>query len=638
MGKYDAEMIKMDNAIEMKPNRLIKEKSPYLLQHAYNPVDWYPWGDEAFEKAKAENKPVFLSIGYSTCHWCHVMEHDSFEDEEVAAQLNENYVSIKVDREERPDLDQKYMAACQALTGQGGWPLTVFLTPEKKPFYAGTFFPKKARYGINGMLEILPRLSAFWKEDRERVIKAGEELAEALRRVSRSGAGDSPEASAELPGRELLDRSYRQFEGSYDKEYAGFGQAPKFPAPHQLIFLLRYWKSSGEKSALGMAVETLRAMHRGGIFDQLGYGMHRYSVDSRWLVPHFEKMLYDQALTAIAALDAYSASGDEEMAELAGKIFTYVLNNLASPEGPFYAAEDADTEGEEGVFYVWRPEEFTALLGADQGTLAAGYFGVTEEGNFENGKSILHRPHGDDSYAQSKGISAAALVEAVEEARVKLLRARAARERPFLDDKFITSWNGLIIAALARGYSVLKRPEYLKAAERAAEFISAGMVSSEGRLLRRYREGEAAIPAFLDDYANLAWAHLELYRATAKRKHLEKAEKLTRQMFELFEEKPGLLNYSAVDQEEDDFPLEAEVYDGASPSGVSVAAMNLLRLGRMLPDEELYQKGEGLIAAQKAKLEQYPTGLAYMLAALDYALNPNEGHYYCTPDGSCGWE
>ena len=623
-----------------RANRLVNEKSPYLLQHAYNPVDWYPWGEEAFAKADKENKPIFLSIGYSTCHWCHVMEKDSFEDQEVADLLNEHYVSIKVDREERPDLDQQYMAACQALTGQGGWPLTVFLTPARKPFYAATFIPKSARYGMSGMIDILPRLSAFWKEDRERVVKAGDELIEAMRKLSKTeaNAGSGPVAGRELPGEKLLHSAYGHLKGSYDQQYGGFGDAPKFPAPHQLLFLLRYWKRSGEEDALTMAVESLRAMHRGGIFDQLGYGMHRYSVDKEWLVPHFEKMLYDQALTAIAALEAYRAAGDQEMALFARRIFSYLLTDLISPQGAFYSAEDADSEGEEGTFYVWRPQELKAALGEERGRLVAAYYGVSEKGNFEHATSILHRRHSDEAFAAENGLSITELQVLLEEARTILLAKRAGRERPFRDDKIITAWNGLAIAALARGAVILEEPQYLAAAERAAAFIAEKMVSDKGRLLRRYREGEAAIPAFLDDYANLAWAHLELYKAGAGDSYLQSAERFSREMLTLFEDEKGVLLYSAAAEESADFALEAEAYDGAIPSGVSVAAMNLLQLGRALQDETLTEKGEGLIIAQQGKIERYPTGFAYMLTALDYALSASEEHFYCTENGCCGLE
>ena len=625
----------MKDNIERKANRLVGEKSPYLLQHAYNPVDWYPWGEEAFKKAAEEDKPVFLSIGYSTCHWCHVMEKDSFEDVEVAALLNEHFVSIKVDREERPDLDQKYMAACQALTGQGGWPLTVFLTPDKKPFYAGTFFPKHSRYGINGMVEILPRLSAFWREDRSRVVQAGDELHEALRQMAHAAMDADQTEVQELPGTELLDQAYHHLKNSYDQTYGGFGQAPKFPAPHQLIFLIRYWKRTGSADALDMAIKTLKAMYRGGIFDQLGYGLHRYSVDNHWLVPHFEKMLYDQALIALAALEAFEASGNEEMAGFARQIFSYLLTDLSSDEGAFYSAEDADSEGEEGTFYVWKPEEVLELLGSEQGHLAAEYYGATEKGNFEHGNSVLHRPHDDDVFAVSRSLTKDELKKIIEEVRLLLLQERNRRERPFLDDKVITSWNGMAIAALARGYTVLKEPEYLDAAVRAADFVTERMGFRDGRLFRRYRDGEAAIPGFLDDYANLTWAFLELYRAQPDQRFLQTAVSLNKQMLEIFDAGKGVLNYNIPGNDNEEV-VEAEAYDGAVPSGISVATMNLLQLGRMLQEDDLVEKGKKLIIARRSILNNHPTGFTYLLAALDYALMANEENFYCTLDGDCG--
>ncbi len=630
----------MNSSNSKKANRLINERSPYLLQHAYNPVDWYPWGEEAFVKAKKENKPVFLSVGYSTCHWCHVMEKDSFEDVEVAGLINKYFVPVKVDREERPDIDQKYMAACQALTGQGGWPLTVFLTPEKKPFYAGTFFPKTSRYGINGLMEILPRLKEFWEEDRDRVVKAADELVDALRKMSADDGGQVKKVSSleELPAADLLDRAYQSFKKSYDSDYGGFGSAPKFPAPHQLLFLLRYWKRSGKQEARDMVLETLRKIHRGGIFDQLGFGLHRYSVDEKWLVPHFEKMLYDQSLIALAALEAFRASGEPEMALFARKIFSYLNRDMQSEEGAYYAAEDADSEGEEGTFYVWRPEEIVRILGSEKAILVNEYFGVTGNGNFEGNRSIMHRQYDDHEFAKAKGMTVEELDAILEGAREKLLSARGKRERPFLDDKIITSWNGMLIAALARGSVVLEDKEYLETAKKAASFILDRMALPDGRLVRRYREGEAAIDAFLDDYANLAWGMLEIYKAGGEKEYLDQAETLGRKMLELFDRSDGFLNYAAHSEGESDFAEKAEAYDGATPSGVSVAAMNLLQLGRMFQDSKLEEKGISLIIAQLDRVDRYPTGFAYLLSALDFSVSEAGKKFTCDVDGSCGWE
>jgi len=627
-------MIKAENR---QPNRLINEKSPYLLQHAYNPVDWYPWGEEAFKKAKDENKPLFLSIGYSTCHWCHVMEKDSFEDEEVAALLNKRYVAVKVDREERPDLDQQYMAACQALTGQGGWPLTVFITPDLKPFYAGTFFPKVSRYGISGMLEILPRISDYWIKEKERVVQAAEELTGALSRM----AAESRSIQSELPeemGRQILSKAYEQLRKNFDRENAGFGDSPKFPAPHQLLFLLRYGVKHEESEAFKMVEKTLIAFNRGGIFDQLGFGIHRYSVDSKWLVPHFEKMLYDQALTLLAAAETHRLTGNLEARDLAKKIVTYLLRDMQAPGGAFYAAEDADSEGEEGTFYVWRLAELLELFGSEQGQLLADYYGVTAEGNFEQGLNVLSRPHSNPEFASLKSLDEEELHNLLETARAKMLEARADREKPFLDDKVITAWNGLLIAALARAGVLLEEPDYIKQAERAAAFIIKHLTLPDGQLLRRYREQQAAIKGFLDDYAAMVWAYLELYRATLKEEYLKTATSLNKQMMEHFGNEQGALNYSREAEAEGLPPLEAEAYDGAIPSGFSMAVMNQFRLGRLMQDEGLVQRGTKLLASQGKNLEKQPTAYTYLLTALDYLLTAGEGLTYCPAGGNCDLE
>ena len=612
-------------------NRLINEKSPYLLQHAYNPVDWYPWGEEAFARAKAEDKPVFLSIGYSSCHWCHVMEKESFADPGVAALLNEHFIPVKVDREERPDLDHIYMTACQALTGQGGWPLTVFLTPDKKPFFAGTYFPKHSRYGIAGLMELLPKLAALWAKDREKAAQAGAELLGLVLRQGRAGGG------AALPGEETLELAYRRLKDSFDEVHGGFGGAPKFPVPHQLFFLLRYWKRSGESRALEMVVQTLKAMARGGIFDQIGYGFHRYSTDASWLVPHFEKMLYDQALMALAYLEAYQATGEAEFAATARQVFEYLLRDMITPEKAFCAAEDADSKGKEGLFYVWMPAELNAALGGERGSLVAEYYGVTEQGNFEDGRSILHCRETREQFARRKNMDPALVKEILEESRERLYQVRSSRERPFKDDKIITAWNGLVIAALARGAAVLEAPLYAQVAAGAAAFIEKRMTELDGRLGRRYRDGVTTYPAFLDDYAFLAWGLLELYQATFLVEHLRRAVTLTEQMLDLFGGEGGALNYVPAGLT-DGLPQYQEAYDGATPSGNSVAAINLLRLGRLTGRTHWEEKGEAIVRAFSAELQSSPTGFTHMLTALDYILGP-AGEVIITGDtGSTGVE
>lgn len=599
-----------------EPNRLGREKSPYLLQHAHNPVDWYPWCKEAFIKAKAENKPIFLSIGYSTCHWCHVMARECFEDVEVAALLNEHFVSIKVDREERPDLDQIYMDACQMLTGRGGWPLSVFLTPAKKPFFAGTYFPKHSRFGITGLMELLPRLASLWKHKREQVVETAGQLLQAIAEQGRTSAGET------LPGAEILDQAFSTLGNSFDERYGGFGTAPKFPMPHQLAFLLRYWKRTGNAKALQMVTVTLKKMGRGGIFDQIGFGFHRYSTDETWLAPHFEKMLYDQALLAIAYLEAYQASAEPEFAQTARAIFEYLLRDLRLPEGAFSTAEDADTGGEEGRFYLWSPAEITGVLGEESGRLIIEYFGVTEKGNFEKGSNILHRPHEPGQFAAAKGLDPAAFQTLIDQSIIQLREARSSnRERPFRDDKILTSWNGLAIAALARGAAVLGEGRFAEAAAAAAAFIRGKLVAPGGRLLRRYRDGEAAFAAYLDDYAFLVWGLLELYQATFNTGHLEWAISLNEKMLALFGNRNGALQFVGHDQTET-LPAHTSVLDGAIPSGNSVAVLNLFKLSRLTGRQDWSERGEAILRACSSDLNSSPSSLTYLLAALDFILGP----------------
>ncbi len=446
-------------------NQLIHEKSPYLLQHAGNPVDWYPWKEEAFQKAREEGKPVFLSIGYATCHWCHVMAHESFEDEEVARLLNDSFVSIKVDREERPDIDHLYMSVCQALTGQGGWPLSIFMTPEGNPFFAGTYFPKTTRMGLIGFRELLQRIAQMWAQERERLQQSGEEIRRAIQQ----------EITAKMPGtalnEKLLEKAYGQFLQTFDPVWGGFGKAPKFPTPHQLNFLLRWHQRSRDPQAGSMVEKTLMAMRQGGIFDQIGFGFHRYSVDEKWLVPHFEKMLYDQALLAIAYLEAYQALRQEEYAQTAREIFAYVLRDMTSPEGGFYSAEDADSEGREGLFYLWRPGEVKELLGEDPGGLFCRFYGITEEGNFEGETSIPHISLPLSTFAEREKMPRDKLAKVLRDCREKLFVAREKRVHPLKDDKILTSWNGLMIAALAKGSQALQDRALAQVASRAADFL-----------------------------------------------------------------------------------------------------------------------------------------------------------------------
>ena len=607
-------------------NRLIFEKSPYLLQHAENPIDWYPWSEQAFARAAQEDKPVFISIGYSTCHWCHVMAHESFEDAEVAGVLNRHFIAIKVDREERPDLDNTYMAVCQMLTGSGGWPLNLVLTPEKKPFFAATYIPRTARMGMVGLTSILEKIVELWLTDRSRLLQTGEQVRQALRRHDQ--AADTVRELSDAPLQKALDQ-YRQ---SFDRQHAGFGKAPKFPTPHNLSLLLRIGQRTGEQQATAMALQTLQRLRLGGIFDHVGYGLHRYSVDAHWLVPHFEKMLYDQALLAIANVDTWMVTQDPFYAQTAEEILTYVQRDLRHPEGGFFCGEDADSEGEEGTFYLWTPEQIKEILGQELATIFCRSYGISEGGNFE-GKSIPHLQEDIEDLARRVGVDADQLGALLAEGRKRLFAAREQRLRPHRDDKILTGWNGLVIAALARTGSALAKPELIEAANQAADFVLTHLRRSDGRLLRRWRQAEAAIPAFLEDYAFLGWGLHELFLAGFDSSYLEAAIELTNAMLELFDDGKGGLYDTGADAETV-LVRGRSVQDGAIPAGASVAAFNLLRLGRLSGDTAMENRGENLIGANLEQIDRYPSAYAQWLIALDFALGPKtEVVLVCGADG-----
>jgi uncharacterized protein len=595
-------------------NRLIFEKSPYLLQHAENPIDWHPWAEEAFARARAEDKPVFISIGYSTCHWCHVMAHESFEDAEVANILNRHFIAIKVDREERPDLDNTYMAVCQMMTGSGGWPLNLILTPEKKPFFAATYIPRTARMGMVGLVAILEKIAELWITDRSRLLQTGEEVRQALLRLDQGPANG--QALSDSP----LRQAFTQYRQTFDRQDAGFGTAPKFPTPHNLSLLLRIWQRTGEELAKTMALQTLQHLRLGGIFDQVGFGLHRYSVDAHWLVPHFEKMLYDQALTATACLDAFLVTQDPFFAQTTREILTYVRRDLGHPEGGFYCGEDADSEGAEGTFYLWTPAQVIEVLGKELGTVFCRSYGITEAGNFE-GKSIPHLDEDIKPLADRVGVDPGQLADLLAEGRQKLLAAREKRLRPHRDDKILAGWNGLGIAALARAGAVLNEPELTAAARQAADFVLDRLRRQDGRLLRRWRQGEAAIPAFLEDYAFLGWGLTELFLADFDSRYLESARELADAMLELFDDGQGGLFDTGADAETV-LIRGRSLQDGAIPSGTSVAALNLLRLGRLTGSTALETRGEELLAVSLDQANRYPSAYAQLLIALDYALGP----------------
>jgi uncharacterized protein YyaL (SSP411 family) len=607
-------------AAEKHANRLIHEKSPYLLQHAYNPVDWYPWEPEAFARAARENKPVFLSIGYATCHWCHVMAHESFEDSTVAALLNKDFICIKVDREERPDIDSTYMAVSQMMTGKGGWPLTVFLTPEKKPFFTGTYIPKESRFGMTGLTDLLPRISRSWQERRSDLVASAEEITAALHQEQESYTSDIPDIS-------LLHRGYEELLLRFDAEYGGFGRAPKFPAPHSLLFLLRFWKRTGTPRALTMVEKTLGAMRSGGIFDQAGGGFHRYSTDARWRVPHFEKMLYDQALHVMAYTEAYQATRNPEFRKTAEEIISYVIRDLTSPEGAFFSAEDADSIEGEGAFYLWEAGEIERILGKDDAGIAAQMFGITQVGNYQDtktgrGQNILYRKKTIAEVALSYGLSETDVEIRLESIKNRLFTARERRSRPSLDDKVLTDGNGLFIAALAQAARTFGNEMYLASARRAMQFVLTRMRNSDGGLLHRYRDGEPAIPAFGDDYAFIIKALLELYESTFEVSYLLSARELNTFFLTHFWDDAQGGFFMISDTAEILLGRKKEIYDGAIPSCNSVALENLVRLAHLTGDVSNEQRASELSCCFAAAVQQSPSAHTWFLCALDCAIGP----------------
>jgi len=610
------------NKNKPKPNRLIKEKSPYLLQHATNPVDWYPWGEEAFEKAKKEDKPIFLSIGYSTCHWCHVMAHESFEDPEVAKLMNETFVNIKVDREERPEIDNIYMAVSQMITGSGGWPLTIIMDADRKPFTAGTYFPKESRFGRIGMLELIPKIKDYWDNNREELRLAAKEVISQLQSIETT------------PGEELkqdiLNEAFREATLLFDEKNGGFRGAPKFPTPHKLLFLLRFWKRTGNKASLMMVEKTLTAMRSGGIYDHIGFGFHRYSTDSFWLLPHFEKMLYDQALLVIAYVEAYQATKKIEFREVADEILSYVLRDMTSREGGFYSAEDADSEGEEGTFYIWTSDEILKVLGKEDGNLFLQVYNFEKDGNFNDqatqkktGSNIPHLKKSITDLASELKTSTKELVEKLESMRVKLFEKRKTRIHPHKDDKILTDWNGLMITAFAKAGRILENEDYTTASEKALNFIIQNLETKSGRLMHRYREGEIAINGMIDDYAFTIWALLELYETTFKVEYLKKAIQYNDKMIEHFWDKNKGGFFFTPDDGEELIVRKKEIYDGAIPSGNSVAMLNMIRISRITMDLSLEEKAVQMNKLFSTTIEQSLLSFTLFLSALEYAFGPS---------------
>ena len=603
-------------------NRLVFEKSPYLLQHARNPVDWWPWGEAAFAAAKEADKPIFLSIGYSTCHWCHVMEHESFEDAEVAALMNDAFICVKVDREERPDVDQVYMTVTQGMTGSGGWPMTVVMTPEKKPFYAGTYFPKRGRGGRPGMMELVPALADMWANRRDEIQSSADEITAWL-------AGRTASVAGEALGEATCAAAFDQFVSAYDSRWGGFGHERKFPVPHNLRFLLRWSRRTGDPRGTEMVAHTLRMMRLGGIWDHVGHGIHRYSTDPKWFLPHFEKMLYDQALVSMAAIEAWQVTGDDGLREMAELIFEYVLRDMTSPDGGFYSAEDADSEGEEGLFYIWSREELHAVLGAQEAALWERVYGVEEKGNFfdeatrrKNGLNVffLEKPLAETAAELDMELSD--LRSRLEASRRTLFDVREKRIHPLKDDKILTDWNGLMIAAFSLGARAFDEGTYADAARSAAEFVLRELRTDDGRLMKRWREGEAAFPAVIDDYAFLCWGLVELYQATGEARWIAEARALADGMVEHFwdEEHGGF--FIGADDGEALLVRSKEVYDGATPSGNSAATYALVQLARILGAPAYEERAVAVTEAFAGNVAQSPMSHAQLLMAVDFLLGP----------------
>ena len=605
-------------------NHLVKEKSPYLQQHAHNPVDWYPWGEKAFALAKKDNKPIFLSIGYATCHWCHVMERESFENEKVAKLMNKAFVNVKVDREEHPDIDAVYMKVCMMLTGSGGWPLTIIMTPDQKPFYAATYIPRETRFGRIGMLELVPKIEEAWKYKRSELELSADRIAGALQNSTvQPPAG--PISIGNMP-----KRAYQGLVSSFDREHGSFGGAPKFPSPPKMNFLLRYWRRTGDKEALRMVEFSLRKIRQGGIYDQIGFGVHRYATDAEWLLPHFEKMLYNQAMLAETYVEAYQATGRNSYKEVAREIFTYVLRDMTSPQGAFYAAEDADSEGEEGKFYVWSKSELGQLLNKKEFAVVEAIYSVESAGNYtdeatseETGQNILHLKKPLYTIAGELNIEYPELKVMLESIRQKLFKVRKLRIHPLKDTKVLTDWNGLMIGSLANAARVFDDKKYLNAAERAADFFLTEMVDAHGRLYHRWMDGDAAIDGKLEDYANMIQGLLALYEASFKVKYLEAALKFNNIVLKHFADQQQGGFYMTPDYGHKLVVRPNSIYGGATPTGNAVMVMNLLKLSRLTGRPEYEKKAESIVNHFGKMLSQSPAEFAEVMSALLFAEGPS---------------
>lgn len=603
-------------------NKLVNEKSPYLLQHAHNPVEWFPWCDEAFEKAKKEDKPIFLSIGYSTCHWCHVMEKESFEDEEVAKLMNEYFVSIKVDREERPDIDGIYMSVCQMITGSGGWPLTIIMTPDQKPFFAGTYFPKHNRFGRIGMLELIPKLNDIWKNRRQEVLNSADEITRSLNQIS-------IKKSQSVIDVNIFDKAFYEYEKRFDKQYGGFGNAPKFPTPHNLMFLLRYYKRTKNAFALEMVEKTLLEMRKGGVYDQIGFGFARYSTDKYWLVPHFEKMLYDNALLLMAYSETYQITGNIFYKLTAEEIIKYILRDMTHPEGGFYSAEDADSEGEEGKFYLWTEQEIKELLPKEEADFIINIFNIEPNGNWydeargiRTGNNILHLKKTYFELANEFSMSEKEIYDRIDNIRKKIFERRKKRVHPHKDDKILTDWNSLMISALVKSAIIFNDDEILKAALFADAFIKKYLVK-DGKLFHRFRDGDSGIDANLDDFAFYIQAQIDLFEATTEIEFLSTAILLNNQLYENFWDKNIGGYFFTSKQSEELIARQKEIYDGAIPSGNSVQLMNLVRLNKFTSNTFYDELANKLVNSFADEINRMPSVFAMFLCGIDFMFGPS---------------
>ncbi len=599
------------------PNRLAHETSPYLLQHANNPVDWYPWGEEAFEKARQEDKPLLVSVGYAACHWCHVMEHESYENEEIARLMNERFVCVKVDREERPDVDAIYMQAVQALTGHGGWPMNVFVTPDGRPFYGGTYFPPQERYGMPGWPRVLEAVSDAYSNRPDEVQRNAEILTQSLQQAA------APQPSEDGLGPELLEEAYVGIAHEFDGAHGGFGKAPKFPQAMSIQFLLRHHTRTGDAHALHMVEHSLEAMATGGIYDHLGGGFHRYSVDEHWLVPHFEKMLYDNGLLALAYLEGYQITGNDSYRRVTEETLDYLLRDMYHPLGGFYSSQDADSEGEEGKFYLWTLEEIEQILGKEDGQLFAHCYGVTEGANFES-KNILHLSKPFHTLAHELGLSQDALRKRLDEMRRCLFVARHKRVAPATDDKVLTAWNALVLRALAEAGAVLDRTDYQEAAERNADFLLE-QLRPHGRLLRTWRDGKGHLNGYLADYSVLINGLLSLHEATFAHRWLHVARELTDEMLDLFWDEQHRTLYDVGKDHESLVVRPRDPFDNAEPCGNSAAAEALLRIGRLTGEGGYTTKAEALLKTVVEFIKKYPLGFGNWLRTFElYSAAPSE--------------